>query len=76
MRPPAEPAPPDAVPVSFNSDPWAYIEVDGRLIGVTPIAAHPVTPGVHRVIASLPDGRVVEREIAIDAERNRRIVFP
>jgi type II secretory pathway predicted ATPase ExeA len=64
------------VTVSFNSDPWAYIEVDGRPIGVTPIAAHMVTPGRHRVVASLQDGRVIDRQIQIDAERNRRIVFP
>jgi hypothetical protein len=64
------------VAVSFNSDPWAYIEIDGRLIGVTPIAAHPVAPGRHRVVASLQDGRVLDRDIEIDTDRNRRIVFP
>jgi hypothetical protein len=83
---PAAPAPARAAPpatvaaptvaVSFNSDPWAYIEIDGRLIGVTPIAAHPIAPGRHRVVASLQDGRVVDREIQIDTDHNRRIVFP
>jgi hypothetical protein len=70
------PAAEPPVTVSFNAAPWAYVEIDGRLIGVTPIAAHPVAPGRHRVTASLPDGRVVEREVEIGPDRNRRIVFP
>jgi len=72
---PAAPVGP-AVEVSINAAPWAYVEIDGRLIGVTPIAAHPVAPGRHRVTASLPDGRVVERDVEIRSDRNRRIVFP
>jgi hypothetical protein len=74
---PAATAPsPVTVTVSFNSDPWAYIEVDGQRIGATPIAAHPLVAGRHRVTATLADGRTVEREVDVDGERNRRIVFP
>jgi len=69
-------APPAQVAVSFNADPWAYIEVDGDPIGATPIAEHPVAPGHHRIVASLPDGRVVEREVEIDDGGSHHIVFP
>jgi hypothetical protein len=63
------------VSVSLNADPWARIAVDGVGVGETPIAALPLAPGPHRFTAQLPDGRVVERDVVIDAD-NRRVVFP
>ncbi len=77
--PVAAPAPPTAVvvptiPVHVNATPWASIEVDGQSLGETPLAGIPLTPGTHRFRASFPGGRVVEREVRIDA-RHRRVVF-
>jgi hypothetical protein len=63
------------VSVSINADPWAHIEVDGAAVGETPIAALALAPGVHRVVARMSDGRLLERTVEIDAS-NRRIVFP
>jgi hypothetical protein len=64
-----------SIPVSLNARPWARIEVDGREVGITPLADLPMTPGLHRFRAHLADGRVVERALRIDAYRNH-ISFP
>ena len=61
--------------VSLNARPWARIEVDGREVGVTPLADLPLATGHHSFRAHLPDGSVVEREAHIDAYRDR-MVFP
>jgi len=61
--------------VSLNARPWARIEVDGREIGVTPLAEVPIAPGLHHFRARLADGRVIERSVRVDAYRDR-IVFP
>jgi hypothetical protein len=47
--------------VSLNARPWARIEVDGRDVGITPLADLPLAPGRHRFRAHLPGGVVVER---------------
>ena len=60
---------------SVNADPWAEIEIDGRSAGETPLAEIPLSPGRHRFAARMPDGRVLEREVDIQASR-RRVVFP
>lgn len=75
--PPAETAavpetrPAPVVAVNINARPWAHIEVDGREVGLTPLADLPLSPGEHRFRARLPDGRVVERTASIDRYRNR-----
>jgi hypothetical protein len=51
--------------VSVNATPWATIEIDGRLVGETPLADVPLTPGPHRFVARLPDGRVLERVVDV-----------
>lgn len=72
-EPEAVPAPPP-IQVNINATPWASIQVDGRDLGYTPLADVPLAPGPHRFRAELPDGRVVEREIEIDAA-NRHLAF-
>ncbi|MDJ0848687.1 MAG: hypothetical protein QNK04_09940 [Myxococcota bacterium] len=65
-----EPPPPPMVPVSINATPWARIEVDGRDLGITPLGGVRLSEGRHRFRAHLPDGRVVERTVDVDAYRN------
>jgi len=46
------PSPAKAPALGFlfvTAEPWAYVYVDGERIGETPLAAVPVTAGVHRV---------------------------
>jgi hypothetical protein len=76
VEPPARLAPTlTTVPVSMNAKPWARIEVDGREVGITPLADVPLATGHHRFRAHLPDGSVVEREARVDAQRDH-VVFP
>jgi hypothetical protein len=69
-------APPPGGPrLSVNAEPWAEIQLDGRPVGETPIGELPVTPGPHRLRATLPDGRVIERSIEARAG-DLYVVFP
>jgi hypothetical protein len=61
--------------VHVNAKPWAHIAIDGSDTGDTPLGNLPIAPGLHRFRAELPDGRVIERVVLIDAE-NRRVSFP
>ncbi len=74
---PSEPPPPPAAPpvsVAINATPWATIEIDGRDVGETPLAGVMLAPGAHVFRARMPDGRVVERSVEIDAG-NRFVSF-
>jgi hypothetical protein len=62
------------VSVAINATPWATIEIDGREVGDTPLAGIMLPPGPHAFRARLPDGRVVERSVEIDA-KNRFVTF-
>ena len=78
--PPAPPAaalaPPPAGPrLSINAQPWAQIQLDGRSVGETPLGDLPVSPGSHRVSATLPDGRVLERKVEVRTG-DVYVVFP
>lgn len=61
-------APIEPVAVSVNAVPWAEIEVDGIVVGVTPLANLPLVPGPHVVRARMPDGRTLERRVEIGPE--------
>jgi len=54
--------------VQINASPWANIEVDGIDLGATPLANIPLFAGEHSFRARMPDGRVIERTVEIDAE--------
>jgi MSHA biogenesis protein MshM len=60
--------------VNLNAVPWARVEIDGIDVGETPLAGVPLRPGPHAFRAHLPDGRIVERTVEIDAA-NRHDVF-
>jgi hypothetical protein len=66
------PAPLEAAPLaprpagpllSVNAAPWAEIQLDGRVVGETPLGELAVAPGPHVVTARLPDGRVINRRV-------------
>ena len=73
--PEPEEAPARTVRVSLNADPWAHIAIDGRDVGVTPMADLELTEGPHRFRARFPDGRVMERTLRVDAVRDH-LSFP
>ncbi len=68
--PPPEPVVPAPEPlsVSVNASPWAEIEVDGLVVGVTPLAGLPLLPGPHVIRARMPDGRTLERRVEVGPE--------
>ena len=74
LAPPGNAPPGDTLGVNVNARPWARVEIDGIDVGETPLAGIPLRPGPHRFRAQLPDGRVVERTVEIDAE-HRHVVF-
>jgi type II secretory pathway predicted ATPase ExeA len=55
--------------VQINASPWANVEVDGIDLGATPLANIPLFAGAHWFRVRMPDGRVIERTIEIDAEK-------
>jgi type II secretory pathway predicted ATPase ExeA len=55
--------------VQINASPWANVEVDGIDLGATPLANIPLFAGAHSFRARMPDGRVIERTVEIDAEK-------
>jgi hypothetical protein len=55
--------------VHLNATPWAEIELDGRPLGVTPLAAIEVEPGRHRFRARMADGRILQRDVVLSPER-------
>jgi len=67
-------AAPRLVTVAINAVPWARVRVDGVEVGVTPIGALRLSPGLRRFAAEFPDGRLVEREVEV--REGLRVVFP
>jgi type II secretory pathway predicted ATPase ExeA len=74
VAPAPPPPPPVVIEISINASPWALIEIDGKEIGETPLGGVAVERGPHRFVARFPDGRVVDRTVAIDAA-HRTLVF-
>jgi len=66
----AAPSPEPAF-VSVNSDPWSYVEIDGKRIKTTPLRAHRVAPGKHRIVLRNPDAGL-ERGLDIDVAPGER----
>jgi hypothetical protein len=50
--------------VYMNAQPWAYIRVDGRDLGATPLSDE-LSEGPHQLEAVFPDGRTVRRRIRV-----------
>ncbi len=69
--PKATPPPVDPAFVSVNSDPWSYVEIDGRRIKTTPLRAHRIEPGKHRIILRNPEAGL-ERRLEVDLAPGER----
>lgn len=74
--PGAEAGPGGLVRVHFQSTPWARVRINGRERGVTPLGNVELRSGVHQMHAELADGRVIEREIQVDASHRHVVVAP
>ena len=55
--------------VQINASTWANVEIDGIDLGATPLANIPLFRGEHSFRIKMPDGRMIDRIIEIDAER-------
>jgi hypothetical protein len=53
---PSEVAPVDQSPATLriNATPWANVEIDGRLVGPTPLVHVEVAPGEHTIVLTNP----------------------
>jgi serine/threonine-protein kinase len=70
--PPKEPASDAPGWVSIDSDPYATIFVDGKKVGVTPLARIPLPAGTHRVKAVSSQGGEQMFNVSIESGREAR----
>jgi hypothetical protein len=70
---PAPIPPPAPIRVAVNSDPWSHVQVDGAEAGPTPLMIE-LAPGPHRFRAAMSDGRVIEKQYDVSADRNRIVL--
>lgn len=63
--------------LTIVSQPFAYVEIDGRDVGVTPMWREAMGEGKHRVVAVTADGRrkVMEVVVGADSETRRRLTW-
>jgi serine/threonine-protein kinase len=61
--------------VSINSVPWAYISIDGKKLGKTPVKRHRLKVGSYKVTAKRPDGVTQTKRVAVTADGHARIGF-
>ena len=64
----------ELIAVNVNATPWASIEVDGRHLGMTPLAGVLLPPGPHVFRARMPDGEIREHRVEVGATM-RHVVF-
>jgi hypothetical protein len=70
-RPAARPTPPGFLNV--YADPWAYVRVDGKPVGTTPLLKLPVAAGSHRVQLESPNAQSAQRQVRIAAGETQLI---
>ncbi len=59
--------------VAINATPWAIVEVDGDVVGETPIAGMELSAGRHAFSIRMADGSL--REKTVDVRGDLRLVF-
>jgi serine/threonine-protein kinase len=65
--PPTAETPPAVGHLLVTVVPWADVTVDGRVVGQTPLARVPLTPGPHSVVLAHPDYHPYPRKVTIRA---------
>jgi len=68
-RAPARPSTPRGVTVGVSAEPGTQITIDGRALGAAPVDEVELASGPHRLVATLPDGRVVDRVVDVQGSR-------
>jgi general secretion pathway protein A len=53
--------------LSLDADPPAYVEIDGRRFGPTPIRIAGLRPGAHRLVAHFQTGETMARELILSS---------
>lgn len=56
--------------ISVTSEPWAYLYMDDKKVGETPVVGFSTTPGKHLLKLSNPDLGVKEKELTVDIVEN------
>jgi hypothetical protein len=73
--PPVAPAAaPSRHDVQVNALPWAWIRIDGKEVGVTPLVQRGLDAGPHEFEATFPDGRQERRTVEIGPD-SRFVAF-
>ena len=66
--------PPAAWTVHVNAQPWAWIRIDGKEVGATPLVHADLAAGPHEFEATFPEGRRERRVVEIE-QNNRFVAF-
>ncbi|MEM9187920.1 MAG: protein kinase [Myxococcota bacterium] len=62
--------------LSFNTDPWSYVYLDGRNLGATPILGHRVPAGRHQVRFENPSEGLTRRvAVEVAPGQHRRVTL-
>jgi hypothetical protein len=59
--------------ISVTSNPWAYLYMDDKKVGETPVVGFSTTPGKHLMKLSNPDLNVKDKEVTVDIVENKQI---
>lgn len=81
LKPPASPPQPKGKGwLSLNSNPWAEVTIDGKMVGSTPLRSHELTAGTHRVrlrVAGPPErSQTIQVPIEPSKTTSRSVTFP
>ena len=58
-----------------STRPWAYVEIDGRRLGITPLKHHPLEAGPHTLRLDNPGLSKTEvRELRIERDKTTHVV--
>lgn len=59
--------------LSVTSNPWAYMYVDDKKVGETPVLGFSTTPGKHLLKLSNPELSLKDKEVTIDIQANKQM---
>ncbi len=59
--------------LSVTSNPWAYLYVDDKKVGETPVLSFSTTPGKHLLKLSNPEMNLKDKEVTVDIQENKNM---